>query len=642
MKIKKVDDKPMIIHTKEKTKIHMHENQDAKIKGHNVYTVDHSPVSKGSTTKQTESVNQGKESYRKSTIHQNRLRNLNPIYQYRQKRKDSNRSVKIKNSTIKNAGLISASTTVNQLEGGEEIRNSAMIASTIARPVTGSASKGAALFRKKVLEERKAKIKKVEAGKKLGRKKIRDTATGSARKFAKDSAKKASKDSAKFAAKEFAKVGAKVAGTAAGTAATGPAGPLIGLAVGEAVGFKLDRNDVKRTNRNRKLKFFFDKMKSEDNQTDSFAKLVKDLIFKQASVAIKYIIKYVGIALLILFLLIAVAVLPVILIIAIIYNSPLAIFFPPLESGDTVMSVTSQYEAEFNRDVNTLASNHTGYDDGIVVYVDYEGMSASPSNYYDIMAVYMVKYGVGDTATIMNTTSKAKLKSVFDDMCSYTTTSETETVENEDGTTSSTTVLHVNVTLKSYRDMISIYNFNSDEVELLEITMDPENLALIGYTGGTGGGSGGGNAVSELSQAEITAIVSGITVAKAKQTCTYALNKVGYPYSQDYRDSGNYYDCSSLAYYSWKAAGIDISYGGATTAAAEGQGLDEAGKEVSYEEIQPGDLIFYSYCSNGRYKNISHVAIYVGNGKAVEALNETVGVIYRDVSTGSIVMIGRP
>ena len=71
----------MIIHTKEKTKIHMHENKDAKIKGHNVYTVDYSPMSKGSTTKQTESVNQGKKSFRKSTIHQNRLRNLNPVSQ---------------------------------------------------------------------------------------------------------------------------------------------------------------------------------------------------------------------------------------------------------------------------------------------------------------------------------------------------------------------------------------------------------------------------------------------------------------------------------------------------------------------------------------------------------------------------------
>lgn len=37
-----------------------------------------------------------------------------------------------------------------------------------------------------------------------------------------------------------------------------------------------------------------------------------------------------------------------------------------------------------------------------LVYVDYEGMDENPSNYYDIMAVYMVKYGVGDTATIMN------------------------------------------------------------------------------------------------------------------------------------------------------------------------------------------------------------------------------------------------
>lgn len=58
------------------------------------------------------------------------------------------------------------------------------------------------------------------------------------------------------------------------------------------------------------------------------------------------------------------------------------------------------------------------------------------------------------------------------------------------------------------------------------------------------------------------------------------------------RDSGNYYDCSSLAYYSWKDAGVDISYGGATTAAAEAQGLDEAGKTVSFDELQPGDLIF--------------------------------------------------
>ena len=121
------------------------------------------------------------------------------------------------------------------------------------------------------------------------------------------------------------------------------------------------------------------------------------------------------------------------------------------------------------------------------------------------------------------------------------------------------------------------------------------------------------------------------------------LSKVGKGYSQSKRYEENYYDCSSLAYYSWKDAGVDISHGGATTAAAEAQGLDEAGKTVSYDQMQPGDLIFYSFTSNGRYKNISHVAVYVWDGKVVEALNENSGVVYRDVaSVGKIVVIGRP
>ena len=43
MKIRKVDDKPMVIHTKEKAKIHAHEPKGAKIKGRNIYTVVRGP-----------------------------------------------------------------------------------------------------------------------------------------------------------------------------------------------------------------------------------------------------------------------------------------------------------------------------------------------------------------------------------------------------------------------------------------------------------------------------------------------------------------------------------------------------------------------------------------------------------------------
>ncbi len=70
MKIKKVDDKPMVIHTKEKAKIHAHEPKGAKIKGSNIYTVE-----RGSKTIGAKVSDDKKKSYRKSTIHQSEPKN---------------------------------------------------------------------------------------------------------------------------------------------------------------------------------------------------------------------------------------------------------------------------------------------------------------------------------------------------------------------------------------------------------------------------------------------------------------------------------------------------------------------------------------------------------------------------------------
>ena len=70
MKIKKVDDKPMVIHTKEKAKIHAHEPKGAKIKGSNIYTVERGPKTIGAKVSDDK-----KKSYRKSTIHQSESKN---------------------------------------------------------------------------------------------------------------------------------------------------------------------------------------------------------------------------------------------------------------------------------------------------------------------------------------------------------------------------------------------------------------------------------------------------------------------------------------------------------------------------------------------------------------------------------------
>lgn len=158
-------------------------------------------------------------------------------------------------------------------------------------------------------------------------------------------------------------------------------------------------------------------------------------------------------------------------------------------------------------------------------------------------------------------------------------------------------------------------------------------------------GEGGGLRNTSFSSDEIDGIVkkSGATEEQEK-VLRFALSKVGYPYSQAARTSGSAYDCSSLAYYSWESAGVDISYGsGYPPTAAEGaRTLKADGKEVSAASLQPGDLIYYGGSSNGRYMGIYHVAIYVGNGMAVEALNEKYGVVYQKLRTNNACMVCRP
>ena len=410
MKIRKVDDKPMVIHTKEKAKIHAHEPKGAKIKGSNIYTVERGPKTIGAKVSDDK-----KKSYRKSTIHQSEPKNKG-LSRFKRNLKESNTSIKTKNTNLHIAGrtgALAAGAVTEQVEGGQEVSQAAYLAYEASRPVTGTAYKGEALFRKKAAVEAKKRIKKVEAGKKLAKK--------TAKKATKDTAKAVAKETAKETAKTTAKVATKAAATAAGTAVALGVGTAIGMAAGYAAGVSIEVKDEKMTNRSRKIKYFLDKMKAQENQTDSVAKLVKDLIVRKAITWVKAAAPIIGLVLLLLVLVVAMIAVPVIAVIAILYNSPFALFLPPLESGDTVQTVTSAYVQEFNRDVNTKVNEHTGYDIGELVYVDYEGMEENPSNYYDIMAVYMVKHGVGDTATVMNDTSKGWLQAVVNDMCSYTT-----------------------------------------------------------------------------------------------------------------------------------------------------------------------------------------------------------------------------
>ena len=161
MKIKKVDDKPMVIHTKKKAKIHMHEPKKAKIKGSNIYTVQRGPKIASAKINDTGK----KKSYRKSTIHQAEKKEKEPS-KFKRNIRESNTSIKTKNTNLHIAGrtgALAAGAVTEQVEGGQEVSQAAYLAYEVSRPVTGTASRGASLFRRKAAAEAKRRSKEEKA-----------------------------------------------------------------------------------------------------------------------------------------------------------------------------------------------------------------------------------------------------------------------------------------------------------------------------------------------------------------------------------------------------------------------------------------------------------------------------------------------
>ena len=519
------------------------------------------------------------------------------------------------------AGIMAESTITENVEGGENIDGAFEATGIAIRAVKGAISEGNRI-RKKVST---SKLQKEVAGKRIRKKastKGKELAKKSVKNTSRNVAKKTSKKVVKDTTKEGTKLAVKI-----GTTAAGPEDTLIGMAAGEAVGMKIENTFYRAEQKSRMIKYFMDKLKPGEEQNDSIFKLVRSLIKNKMAYMIKQVASLLAPLVVPILVVVMVATGIVFPIIAVLYNSPFAIFLPPLESGDTIQTVTTQYVAEFNQEIQTLVDEHKDADEGRKVYVDYEGMNSEPSNYYDIMCVYMVKYGYKNTATKMNETNKQNLKAVFDDMCKYTTEKVTEKK-----------YLEVRITLKSYTEMSVEYQFDEERKETLNQLMSA--CITSNPSSGQTGGSQLSGLQGSLTPQEITSITDKITNPTQKAVASFVLSKVGYPYSQNLRNSGKAFDCSSLAYYAWKSAGIDIAFGGSTTAAAEAEGLKD--KSVKEENLQPGDLIFYSYTTNGRYKNISHVGIYVGNGKMVEAVDEAHGVCLGNYHNGGLVMICRP
>ncbi len=142
--------------------------------------------------------------------------------------------------------------------------------------------------------------------------------------------------------------------------------------------------------------------------------------------------------------------------------------------------------------------------------------------------------------------------------------------------------------------------------------------------------------------------VVNITYKKALKVINSAKKVLGKRYSQARRMSKNCFDCSSLVWRMYKKQKVYFgSRSWAPTAAMEAKNMVRnkkviSRKYVNQNKLRPGDVIFVSRGYNGRYKNISHTAIYIGNGQIIHATGSHVQYGYYDNYKSSISLIARP
>ncbi len=110
--------------------------------------------------------------------------------------------------------------------------------------------------------------------------------------------------------------------------------------------------------------------------------------------------------------------------------------------------------------------------------------------------------------------------------------------------------------------------------------------------------------------------------ADGSDVVEYAKKFVGNPYRYGGTSLTNGADCSGFVYSVYKHFGVNLPR----------VGQSSVGKVVSYKNVKKGDILIYS----------GHVAIYAGNGKAIHAVNERLGIKITDVNyTGSVIGVRR-
>ena len=112
--------------------------------------------------------------------------------------------------------------------------------------------------------------------------------------------------------------------------------------------------------------------------------------------------------------------------------------------------------------------------------------------------------------------------------------------------------------------------------------------------------------------------------SKGQELANIALQYVGYSYVYGGASPRVGFDCSGLVQYACAQLGYSIN----RTASTQLQN----GVTVSWDELAPGDLVFFKKPGSTTSKPVTHVGMYIGSSQFVHASDYGVGVIVSNLS----------
>lgn len=300
---------------------------------------------------------------------------------------------------------------------------------------------------------------------------------------------------------------------------------------------------------------------------------------------------------------------------------------------EAIEQINNSFQASIDARIKEIKASE-GFDKAEVIYNgDEDGDSDVINNWADVLSIYAVTTMRDELKFMTIRPDNVKLLSdIYNEMnqVSFTTKTTPYTTQNAgDGTeniTGFSLTIYVTIDNLTYTEGAKLHKFSRKQTQKLKQLMSPSYYTYFADLLGL-------DVYDGMRSEELEKIISGLEDGtKGSEIVKTALIRLGHPYSNAKRGRGNYVDCSYFSYWVYDQAGIKIP----TSSVEQAKYCYNNDYVIEKKDLKPGDLIFWSKttCNCGRWREIHHVAVYIGNNKTIEASSRRGRVVIRDFWSG--------